>query len=275
MSEVRTTTDVLMRSPDGASRIFAVIGFPIAQVKAPELMNALFAERHVNAVLIPLAIEPSNLATAIEGLKCLDNLDGILVTVPHKFAAFECADQASEIATLAGSVNALRREADGTWSADNFDGTGFVAGLNKAGYSPANRTVALVGAGGAGTSVAPALLAAGAARVLVTDVSAERSEHLVKRLDAKWPGQARSVDYHGVLAGEIIINATPLGLRSGDPLPFEVDQLSHDTIVADIIMKPAETRLLKMAAERGLRIHAGIHMLTEQIELYRQFFRIS
>ncbi len=112
-------------SPTGATRLYAVVGHPVEQVKAPGLMNRLFAERNVDAVLVPVKAEPSRLTTVIEGLKSIANLEGILVTVPHKFAVCEHVDRLSESAELAQSANILRRESDGSWSADNFDGQGF------------------------------------------------------------------------------------------------------------------------------------------------------
>jgi len=259
--------------PSGTTRLFAVIGDPVAQVMAPELMNPLFLERGCDAVLTAVEVKPENLSTVLEGLKQIANLDGILVTVPHKFAVCSQIDTASEAVSLAGSANAMRREPDGSWSGDNFDGTGFVRGLQIAGHGPAGKVVSLVGAGGAGVSVAVALMIAGAHQLYVTDISAERASRLVERLSQKWPGRiSTSAAPHP--RSDIVVNATPIGLAETDPLPFDPATLSQRAVVADIIMKPAETRLLKVAANFGLSTHRGIHMLTNQVELYREFFRI-
>lgn len=259
--------------PSGATRLFAVIGQPVAQVLAPALMNRLFIDRMIDAVLVPVEAAPADFAVMIEGLKRIANLDGILVTVPHKFAACDHADHLGDAAKIAGSANALRREADGTWRAENFDGTGFVRGLVGAGHDPKGKVVSLVGAGGAGTSIAPAVLTRGSRLLVLSDVSEHRATHLAARLEAKWPGLVR-VSAAPAVESDILINATPVGLREEDPLPFDLDGVRPDAVVADIIMKPAETRLLKAAVSRGLHVHPGIHMLNEQIELYRQFFRI-
>ena len=260
--------------PSGATRLFAVIGQPVAQVLAPALMNRLFIDRMIDAVLVPVEAAPADFAVMIEGLKRIANLDGILVTVPHKFAACDHADHLGDAAKIAGSANALRREADGTWAADNFDGVGFVQGLVGAGHDPRGKAVSLVGAGGAGAAIAPALLTHGARLLVLSDVSEQRATHLAARLEAKWPGRVRVASAPATAESDILINATPVGLREEDPLPFELDGVRADAVVADIIMKPAETRLLKAAIARGLRVHPGIHMLSQQIELYRQFFRI-
>jgi len=265
---------VWLPCPTGSTRLFAVIGHPVAQVQAPALMNRLFVERKIDAVLVPVAARPEDFPAVVEGLKRIGNLDGILITVPHKFAACDHADHLGETARLAGSANALRREPDGTWSADNFDGIGFVRGLEQAGHQPKGKLVGLIGAGGAGASIAAALLLQGVATLTIFDMSTERAGALAQRLEAKWPGRVCAVPTPALVESDILINATPAGLRPEDPLPFVLDGVRPGTVIADIIMKPAETPLLKAAAPRGLSIHPGIHMLSEQIELYREFFRI-
>lgn len=264
-----------MPSPTGSTRLYAVLGHPVDQVLAPGLMNPLFADRHIDAVMVPVEVEPARLGGVIQGLKAIGNLDGLLITVPHKFAVCAHADRLGEAAAIAGSANALRREGDGSWSADNFDGAGFVAGLRKAGHTLEGATACLVGAGGAGVSIAAALMLAGIGRLLINDVAHDRVDDLVSRLAKQWPGKVSTVSKASAAGLDFIINATPLGLKPHDPLPFEVDSLSERTVVADIIMKPAKTRLLDEAERRGLRTHPGIHMLTEQIELYRSFFRLQ
>jgi shikimate dehydrogenase len=252
-----------------------VLGHPVDQVIAPGLMNPLFASRHIDAVMVPVEVEPLRLGSVIKGLKAIGNLDGLLITVPHKFAACGHADRLGEAAAIAGSANALRREGDGSWSADNFDGAGFVAGLRKAGHTLEGATACLVGAGGAGVAIAAALLRAGLGCLLVNDVARDRRVDLVSRLSKQWPGKVSAVPQAATAGLDFIINATPLGLKPQDPLPFEVENLPDRTVVADIIMKPARTKLLDQAERRGLRTHPGIHMLIEQIELYRSFFRLQ
>jgi shikimate dehydrogenase len=262
-----------IRAISGRTRLFAVIGDPVAQVMAPELMNRLFGERGVDAVLVPIEVSAGHLATVVEGLKQIVNLDGFLVTVPHKLALSRLADRLSDAATLAGSVNAMRREPDGRWLGDNFDGEGFVRGLRIAGHMIPGKRFSLVGAGGAGVSIAAAILGAGASALSIVDLDRSRAEALAARLDTRWPGLPAASGVPDP-ASDVVVNATPLGLREADPLPFPIDGLNPEAVVADIIMKPAETRLLQEAAARGLRTHPGLPMLAEQIPLYREFFRI-
>lgn len=259
----------------GSTRLYAVLGDPIAQVRAPVLVNRLFADLSHDAVLVPVHVTAEDLATVVRGLQRTRNLDGILITVPHKMSCVALADTVSSAVELSGSTNAMRREPDGRWHADNFDGAGFVAGLRAAGHTLAGRRVTLVGAGGAGSAIAPAALTAGAGSLAICDHDPARATALVRRLRNRWPDQVAEATVPALADADLVVNATPLGLRPDDPLPFDPDQLRKGTLVADIVMKPRETRLLRAAAARGLPVHPGEPMLTSQVELYRTFFRLD
>ncbi|WP_329011206.1 shikimate dehydrogenase [Micromonospora rifamycinica] len=257
----------------GTTRLYAVLGDPVVQVRSPLLVNPIFARLGLDAVLVPVHTRPEHLARVVDGLRCGGNVDGIFVTVPHKAAVVALADRHSRLVEIAGSANALRRDDDGSWYAENFDGLGFVAGLVAAGHEPAGRRVALVGAGGAGSAIAAALLSAGVDRLAVCDPDAGRLAGLRSRLDRHWPGRTTTSagpDLDGV---DLVVNATPLGLDPGDPLPVRPELLPPGSVVADIVMHPRETRLLRAAAALGHRVHHGIHMLDGQLDLYREFFR--
>nr|WP_232295142.1 shikimate dehydrogenase [Parafrankia sp. EUN1f] len=270
--------DRLPRTITGATRLFVVVGHPVAQVQAPMLMNPVFAEVGLDAVLVPVHARPEEFPVVLAGLRAMANLDGILITIPHKVAAAALADLRSPAAEISGSANVLRREPDGRWLADNFDGSGFVRGLRRAGHRVAGANVRLIGAGGAGSAIAVALLGAGCAGLAVVDPDQARVAELLGRLEPHWPGQVTAARPEGPGAPgaastiDLIVNATPLGLRPQDPLPFDPATLPAGCVVADIIMKPARTRLLQAADERGLPTHPGIHMLAEQVDLYRTFF---
>ncbi|WP_051801703.1 shikimate dehydrogenase family protein [Streptomyces sp. NRRL F-525] len=256
----------------GTTRLYVVLGDPVAQVRSPGLLNPLFAEQGADAVLVPVEVRPDSLERVVRGLQRIGNLDGIFVTVPHKAGAARLAERRSRAVEIAGTANVLRREADGGWLAENFDGSGFVAGLARAGHEVRGRRVALAGAGGAGSAVAAALLTAGADRVAVTDPDLPKLEALVDRLAGYWPGRVHAAAEPPLHDSDLAVNATPLGLRPGDPLPFSPEDLAPGSVVADIIMKPHETALLRAAAALGLPIHHGIHMLTGQVASYCAFF---
>ncbi|MPY33710.1 shikimate dehydrogenase [Streptomyces adustus] len=256
----------------GRTRLFAVLGDPVGQVRAPELLNPVFAELGLDAALVPVHAPAAHLGEVVRGLQRAGNVDGLLVTVPHKAAVLAFADVLSPAVRLAGAANVLRRGQDGRWYAENFDGAGFVAGLLHAGRAPAGRSVTLVGAGGAGSAIAAALVLAGVARLDIVDLDPARVRALVDRLSAHAPGVVRHSPLESARDADIVVNATPLGLREDDPLPFDPARLGPNTLVADIIMTPPETRLLRTAAALGLPVHPGAPMLLRQLDLYREFF---
>lgn len=257
----------------GTTRLFAVVGDPVAQVKAPSLLNPLFARLGLDAVLFPVHAEPRHFAHVITGLQRTTNVDGLLITVPHKIRACAFADELGHSAALSGSANAMRRDEDGRWRAENFDGRGFVAGLSARGHAPKGKVVRLSGAGGAGRAIAAAVLEAEAAQLLVHDPDRAKREVLRGRLEEHWPGRVTVLDSaDGAPGCDIAVNATPLGMRPADPLPFDPKSLGEGTLVADIVMEPRDTPLLLAASARGLPTHRGHHMLDHQLSLYRTFF---
>lgn len=269
-------TAMTARSPiSGTTRLYVVVGDPVTQVQSPALMNPLFARLGIDAVLVPVHAASEHLERIVGGLRRIGNLDGIFVTVPHKAVAVRLADRHSPTVEITGSTNALRREADGGWYAENFDGLGFVNGLVSAGHHPKGSRVALCGAGGAGSAIAAALLAAGVERLSVCDPDIAKLDGLRSRLDAHWPGRTVTSAEPLLDGVGIAVNATPLGLNPGDPLPFRPDLLLPGSVVADIIMQPRETRLLREAAALGHHVHYGIHMLDGQLDAYRAFFDLQ
>jgi len=267
-------SELLIPSPTGNTRIFAVVGDPVKQVKAPQLLNKVFTEEGVDAVMIAVHARPEQLATVIRGLQAMENFSGMLITIPYKFAAREFADKVSLAVQVSGSTNALRRNEQGVWEADNFDGTGFVLGMQSKGYELAGKRVVIAGGGGAGSSIAAALLQAGIDRLYLQEPDTVKAQALLARLDQHWPGRCEVAQPQHLRLVDVVINATPLGLSDEDPLPIDLADLSPGTLVADIIMQPVETRLLRVAQAAGHPVHPGSYMLSEQLGCYKKFFGI-
>lgn len=253
-------------------RIYAIIGDPIGQARSPDIFNARFRERGIDAEMIPLEVAPEKFVALLDGLQSVRNFGGALITVPHKIAAAELAHEKSERVRIAGAANALKPTASG-WSADLFDGEGFVTGLATQGFTIANRKAAIVGAGGAGLAIAAALLAGGIASVALHDQDARKTESAVARLGRNYP--ERVISRLPGSADDLAINATPVGMHAGDPLPFDLGVLSPRALVADVIMKPAVTRLLEEASRRGHPVCEGRHMLDGQIEALWTFLSMG
>ncbi len=174
----------------GATRLFAIVGDPIAQVRSPEVFSERFAAAGIDAVLIPAHVAADDFDAVVPALMRLRNLDGLLVTVPFKARFVRFATRLGPTARCIDAVNALRREADGSWTADMFDGAGFVRAAQRKGQRLEGRRVALFGAGGAGSAIACALAAAGAASIDIVDPAAGKAQALVDKLRAAFPACA-------------------------------------------------------------------------------------
>lgn len=251
----------------GNTRIFGIIADPIHQVKTPEEMNALMAACGEDRVLVPMHVNEAQLEHAVGGLRAINNLDGFIVTVPHKSAMVALCDSLSPAATIVGAVNVVRRKPDGRLHGDILDGVGFVAGLRRAGIEPRGMSVYLCGAGGAAQAIAFALGEAGVARLTVANRTRTKAEKLIDRLAGIFPNLSLEVGSADPSGHELVVNATSMGLRENDEYPCDVGRLNSGQIVAEIIMQPERTRLLEAASAKGCRIHMGRPMLQCQIEL--------
>ena len=244
---------------DGATRVHIIVGDPIAQVKSPAGVTQSFHERGHNAIVIPAHVAPRDLNAYVQGLSLAQNVDGIIVTIPHKFAAYELCATASERSHFLRSANTLRRNPDGTWHGDMFDGLGYVTAMQRKGCDPQGRRVLLIGAGGAGSAIAHAVIEAGAAVLAVHDGDTQRRDSLIERLAALGKGrvQVGTTDPSGF---DIVLNATPAGMRPEDPLPVEVERLPAHAFVGDVITAPAVTPLLECARAGGRHTMTGADM---------------
>ncbi len=259
---------------DGNTLIFATPGDPVAQVRLPEVMEAVFAALGVNAVWVPMHVGPEGLAAVLQGLRTVRNFRGITVAIPYKPTVGAMLDRLTPRAQASGSVNLVRREPDGTLLGDIVDGAGFVRGLELRGQAVSGATAWLVGVGGGGSAIASALAEAGVARLYLTELNGERAAAIHARLVRHYPHVPIELVERPPEAVDLAINATPCGLRQDDPLPFDPTALAATTVVCDIIMKPRETRLLQTAQARGMRVHHGHHMLDAQIPMYLEFLGI-
>ncbi len=256
---------------DGETRLIPILGDPIAQVKSPALLSEGLAARGLNAIVPPVHARPADFAAVVTGLKRVGNVDGLVITVPHKFTASEVCDRLSDAARFIGSVNVIRREADGTWFGDNCDGQGYVAGILERGGVVKGASVLLVGAGGAGSAIAYQFLREGAARIAIHDADIARRDGLIAKLNKGFAGRAGhgGDDPRGY---DIIANATPMGMREGDPLPVRADALEPEQFVADCVTLPEITPLQDRARSLGCKTMTGIGMFDGVAERMVQFF---
>ncbi|NYZ14442.1 shikimate dehydrogenase [Azospirillum sp. RWY-5-1] len=254
----------------GATRVIVIVGDPIAQVKAPGRLTAALRERGHDIIVVPVHVTADDVDALITALGPVRNLDGIIATVPHKFAAHRHCATASERARFLGAVNLMRRGADGAWHGDMLDGVSFLRAMRRAGQDAAGRRILHVGAGGAGRAIALALAGAGPADLAIHDSDAGRRDALVAELRREGFAAARagSADPSGF---DIVVNATPAGMRPEDPLPVDAAGLSAGMHVGDVVTAPEITPLLVRAHAAGATVQTGIDMFDAQLDLMVAF----
>jgi shikimate dehydrogenase len=257
----------------GTTRLYAIIGDPIAQVGSPRVFNPIMARAGVDAVLVPLRVAPAELATAFAGIKAIRNFHGLIATIPHKIPMLAMMDAVLPRGRLVGAVNAMRREADGSWTGDMFDGAGCVRGMKDAmGVEPKGRNVLLLGAGGAGKAVGCALAEAGAARMTVFDTDRARADWLVATIAKAFPGCKSAAGAPDPKGHDLIVNCTPLGMKPDDPPPCDAAALDRGMAVVDIVVKDEPTALRAAALAKGCKTMSGIDMLRGQALEVSRFF---
>ncbi|MES2412399.1 MAG: ThiF family adenylyltransferase [Pseudomonadota bacterium] len=254
----------------GTTRLHYIVGDPIAQVKSPAGVTEALQARGHNAWVMPAHVAPGDLAAWLAGVSLAKNVDGVIVTVPHKFASFDLCATASERATFLHTVNTMRRNADGRWHGDMFDGLGFVAAMRDRGCQPEGKKALLVGAGGAGSAIAHALVMAGVSQLAIHDEDDTRRSTLAGKLAGlgQCPVTQGSADPSGF---DIVLNATPVGMKEGDPYPLDVDKLSAAMFVGCVITAPAITPLIAAAGAKGCSTMTGADMFDRVRDLMVDF----
>lgn len=247
---------------NGATRLIGTVGHPIAQVKSPTLWSGLAREHGLNLLGIPFHVLPADLPRFFDGMRAMRNLDGMIVTIPHKIAARQLVDEVTERSRLAGSVNLVAIREDGRLVGDITDGYGMIANLRGKGVEPRGMRTLLVGAGGVGTAIAFALAGAGVSELVIYDTDTARAEDIARRVAAI--GTAARVGPPDPDGFALVVNATPLGMRPDDPPPVDPARLSPDAVVADVVVH--STPLLEAAAARGCRAYDGVGMTVHQFE---------
>lgn len=262
----------------GTTDLIVTVADPVAQVKAPEALNLVFARFGIDAVVVPAKVAVAGFDAFVRGALAADNVRGMLVSIPHKTRLAALVGRADAAVRLSGAANAVRRAAgDGGLEAGLFDGSGFLGALRHYGVPVAGQRVLLVGAGGAGLAIAAALAGCAdePALLAVFDTQPARAQALVDQIRrAETPRHTRvEVAPAGDPDGfDLVINATPLGLQPSDPLPVDPHRLGRDARVVDILMKNQPTALERACAEAGIAVFSGHEMMVQQIPDYLQFF---
>jgi shikimate dehydrogenase len=256
----------------GSTRVFLILGDPVAQVRAPEAFNHLFRRHGVDAVLVPAQVAAADLAGFVRHAFKARNIDGLWLAIPHKAPMVALLDACDRAGRIAGAVNAVRRLPDGRIEGALFDGVGFVKALDHFGIPARGRNALVVGAGGGGVAVAAALAERGVRRLDLFDTAPGRAADVAQRLHVEFGTDARARDDADPVGFDLVVNASPRGLKPDDPPPFDAARLHAGAAVVDIVMKNQPTALLRACHARGITAHPGFEMLVQQVPEYLRFF---
>ena len=248
-------------SVSGTTKRAGVVGWPIAHSLSPALHGYWISEHGLDATYESFAVRPEDFASALPAL-ALQGVCGVNVTLPHKEAAYQLVDERDEAAVATGAVNTVVF-AGGRMLGRNTDVFGFVEALREQGVNGAENAVVL-GAGGAARAIVFALLSLGAQRVTVVNRTLEKAN----ALRAFFGDKVVALDWHGLdpvlPACDLLVNTTSLGMLGQQELLIDLTALKRSAVVADIVYRPLETRLLAQARARGHTTIDGLGMLMHQ-----------
>ena len=256
----------------GKTTLIAHLGFPTEAFKAPMIYNPWFDQHGIDALVVPMGVRPEDYAASLAQIFRFSNLRGALVTMPHKVVTVGLMDEVTPTARIAGACNAILKRPDGTLLGDQFDGAGFVRGVERKGRLFKGTRVLVSGTGGVGSAIAASIAAAGAAELALYDFSAASAEALASRLREHYPQMKVTTGSKDPAGFDVVVNATPLGMKDDDPLPFDVDRIAPETFVGEVVMKSEYTPLLQAAKAKGCAVQVGTDMLFEMIPAYLEFF---
>ena len=249
---------------NAATRLCAVLGAPVRHSASPAMHNAAFAALGLDWRYLAFEVVPEKLRAAIEGAKVM-GFAGLNLTVPHKLLAVDMVDVLDESAKTWGAVNTIRFGPEGGIGF-NTDADGLANSLREdLGLKLRGAKVLLLGAGGAGRTAALKLAAENVAELFLVNRTSSKADEIAGEVKRRFPSVRVSAGYPNA-AVDLLINATSLGLQTGDALPWDEKQFSlkQTRAVYDMIYRPAETRLLAAAKTAGCRTANGLGMLLHQ-----------
>lgn len=259
----------------GSTQLYVIVGHPVSQVKSPEIFNAWFENKGIDAVMIPLDIAPDALASFADMFRASDNIHGVIVTIPYKALITPYIDHPSPQVSALGAANVLRRTPGREIEGDMVDGKGFFRALSDKKVSIKAKHIFIIGCGGAGSAVAWDALEAGAATVSLLDVDPNKAQDLRARLVPHFPGKDIECVSVPPAQFDCVLNATPIGMNQTEPLPMPIEQIPPGAIVTDAVTAPPETPFLKGAQKNGHIIQTGRDMVVGQFPLIAEYFGIE
>lgn len=257
---------------NGKTRIFGIIGDPIEQVRSPEMVTWEFHQRQHNAVLIPIHIAQNDFEEVVPDIMRMRNLDGLIFTIPFKVKAIGLAQTLGAQASLVGAINAIKRQSNGEWCGEIFDGLGCVEAFKRRGFGIKDRRIQLIGLGGAGSAICVAVAQERPSLMRLFDLNEHSADQMLKLVKQISPQTVVEVGAPRCDDIDVLMNASPVGMLTDARLPLAVDALNKDLVVFDAIVTPENTPLLKLAQHCGCEVVRGREMMLGQIYKLVDYF---
>lgn len=257
---------------NGKTRVYAIVGDPIEQVRSPEMVTWEMQKRDHNAVLIPMHIARDEFDTVMPQIMRMRNLDGLIFTIPFKAQAIALAKTLGPQASQIGAINALKKHSNGAWSGEIFDGIGCVEAFKQRGITLQDKRLQLIGLGGAGSAICVALAYEKPKLLRLFDINAQTTERMAKMVNTISPQTVVEVGLPLAEGIDILLNASPVGMLSDARLPLAVQQFKKELIVFDAIVMPENTPLLSLAQDCGCQVVRGREMMLGQISKIVDYF---
>jgi shikimate dehydrogenase len=255
---------------DSRTKLYGLLGFPVKHSFSPFMHNAAFAALDINAVYLSFSTSPDRLKEAINAIRALE-IKGLNVTIPFKERVIPLLDGVDKEAQRIKAVNTIKNEA-GRLIGYNTDGRGFVSSLRQGlRVSARGKRILILGAGGAARAVAFALAKDGAASIAIFDIIKRRAKRVSGDIQKSFP-RCRTLALDAIFPSwmqerggiDILINATPVGMKPSDPALIELKNLPFKPVVCDLIYNPPRTKLILAAQKIGLKNMNGLGMLLHQ-----------
>lgn len=252
----------------GKTKVLGLVGYPVEHSLSPAMHNAAFEELKLDCCYVTFSVKPELLKDAVSAIRSL-NLAGVNVTVPHKEKVIPFLDEVNKEASFIGAVNTIVNQSasgGGRLIGYNTDSRGFMKSLSEARISVNNKNILVIGAGGASRAIGY-YLCQSASKLFLYDIDKKKVSKLISDLNkikksVFFFSYEPSAMSHQLKDIDIIINATPLGLKKNDPLPVDVNLLKPKHVVCDLIYK--KTPLLEIASKKGCMTMNGLGMLLWQ-----------
>ena len=257
---------------DGNTELIAHIGYPTHSFKSPLIYNPYFEKEGINAMVVPMGCQAAHYPEFLKSVFNLTNIRGALITMPHKVTTVSLLDEVTPTVKVAGACNAVKRNEKGQLVGDMFDGSGFVRGIQRKGFKLQGQRVLVVGCGGVGSAIAASLAAENISAISLFDVNTASCEGLGQRLQSVYPHIKVDTGSNDPEGHDLVVNATPMGMNEGDPLPMDVSRIAPNTFVGEVVMRQEMTAFLQAAKDRGCQVQVGSDMLFEQIPAYLEYF---